>query len=397
MSAHIRRVEVRPKHARPLFARHPWLYAGSVASVDPTAGPGDEVSVYTAENKFIARGLFNPSSGLRVRLYRWEDAPLDDAFWLDRLERAIHLRTQTLGLGGEGAAYRLVSSEADGLSGLNVDRYDSWLVIQPSSLALASRLELFLPRLLAEPGVEGAVIRWDRKIAAQEGAPDTDDVVRGSLPDGPIWINEGGLEFAVDLRRGQKTGYYLDQRLNRQVAAGFAQSRDVLDLFCYSGGFGLHALHQGAASVLGIDRSASALELARANADRNGLAGATFQQSEGFAAVDELRSQGRTFGLVVCDPPKFARSARDLEDALRGYVKLNRAVLDLVEPGGMLVTCSCSGHVNPEDFLQVVARAAELAGREVRFLERRGASPDHPVATSCLESEYLKCYILAVG
>lgn len=392
------RVILRPRSARPFFARHPWVYAGSVARIDPGVSVGDEVSLFSSEGQFIARGLFNPDSSLRVRLYRWEDAPLDDAFWRAQLERAYGLRSRTLGLWNPGRAFRLVASEGDFLSGLTVDRYDRWLVVQFSSRALASRSRLFLNWLLSRPGVEGAVVRWDRWIAGQEGVAEAEPVYHGSFPEGPIEIEEEGLRSLVDLRQGQKTGLYLDQRLNRLAAARYATGRSVLDLFCYSGGFGLAALgHGGAREVLGIDRSAPALEAARENARINQLTGATYQQAEVFEAVEALREEGRTFGMVICDPPRFTRSARELEDALRGYVKLNRAVIDLVEPGGVLVTCSCSGHVSPEDFLQVIARAAELAGRRLQVLERRGASPDHPIASTCLESEYLKCYILALS
>lgn len=396
--AEIPRLMLRPRAARPFFARHPWVYAGSVGKVDDGLAAGDEVSVHSAEGKFIARGLYNPDSLMRVRLYRWEDKPLDDSFWIDRLERAARLRVETLGLNPAGGACRLVSSEGDLISGLTVDRYDRWLVVQFSSRALAARADVMWPWLLSRDGIKGAVVRWDKWIAAQEGLGEMEPEFHGEVPDGSVTIEEEGLRFAVDLRRGQKTGLYLDQRLNRLAAARFARGRDVLDLFCYTGGFSLAAArHGGARSVLGIDRSLPAIEAARGNAQLNGIEGATFEHSDVFEAVSKLRTEGKKFGLVVCDPPKFTRSVKELEDALRGYVKLNRAVMDLVEPGGVLVTCSCSGHVSAEDFLQVIARSAELAGRPAQILERRGAAPDHPVASTCLESEYLKCYIVALA
>lgn len=391
------RVTLRPRAARPFFARHPWVYVSSIDRVEGQPAAGDEVAVESAEGRFIARGLYNPAGALRVRLYRWEDAAIDREFWAGRIAAALRWRAAGLGLECPGRAFRAINSEGDFLSGLTVDRYDRWVVVQVSSLALAARREDWLGPLLEATGAAGALIRWDRRIAEQEGIDRPEDEVVGDLPDAPVPIEEHGLDYRVDLRRGQKTGMYLDQARNRLEVARLAGGRSVLDLFCYTGGFGLTALrHGGATEVLGVDRSRPAVEVARGNAARNGLEGARFEAGPVPEAVDRLRAEGRRFGLVICDPPKFAGSARELDDALRGYVRLNQSVLGLVAPDGVLATCSCSGHVGQELFTQVVARAAELAGRRVQIVARHGAAPDHPLAATCLESDYLKCYVLRV-
>jgi 23S rRNA (cytosine1962-C5)-methyltransferase len=210
-------------------------------------------------------------------------------------------------------------------------------------------------------------------------------------------VADRGLRYQVDLAEGQKTGFYLDQRENRRAAAGCFRGRRVLDMFCYSGGFSLAAAAWGAArECLGVDSSPKAIEGARANAALNGLANVTFQTGDAFAVLESLVAAGKRYGGVVLDPPKFARARRALDDALRAYHWLNRLGMSLVEPGGILVSCSCSGLVTREDFRHVILGAAQQTGRQVQLLEQRGASPDHPVALGCPESEYLKCFICRV-
>jgi 23S rRNA (cytosine1962-C5)-methyltransferase len=391
------RVVVKPRRSRPFFARHPWLFAGSIARVEGQPEPGDEVDVVSHENIFIARGLFNPRSAIRVRLYRWEPEPLDLPFWRERIESALRLRIETLGLIAPGTACRLVFSESDGLSGLIVDRFDRWIVAQFTSLSLASRRDVLLPILAELTGCEGIWLRTDRAMAEHEGLEIEESLAFGSAPPEPIPINEGGITYLVDLRGGQKTGFYLDQRDNRLALSRYARGRRVLDLFCYTGGFSLNALMPGGAEhALGFDSSGPAIELARRNAVQNGLGAARFEQADAFEALETLRASHRQFGLVVCDPPKFARSPKDLDDAVRGYLRLNRLALDVVEPGGIFATCSCSGLVDRTMFADLLARVAELSGRPIQILEQRGQAPDHPVLASCLETDYLKCFICRV-
>jgi 23S rRNA (cytosine1962-C5)-methyltransferase len=394
------RVVVKPRRARPFFARHPWVFVTSIARVEGEPAPGEEVEVFSHERQFIARGLYNPHSAIRVRLYRWENEPLDEAYWSRQIDRALRLRHDVLGLerSGPGRAYRIVSSEGDGISGLTVDRYDRFLVVQFTSLALYERRDLLLRPLLERTGAEAVLSRTERGIAEQEGLNVHDDVLVGTIPDAPVEIVEHGLTYQVDLKAGQKTGFYLDQRANRRAVADYCRDKRVLDLFCYTGGFALNALkHGGATSVLGIDSSATAIERARQNAVINQLGTARFEAADGFDTLETLRSRQERFGVVICDPPKFARHPRGIEEAIKGYLRLNRAALDVLEPDGVLVTCSCSGLVDRALFADVLGQAAELSGRPIQILEQRGQAADHPVSASCLESEYLKCFICRVA
>ncbi len=391
-------VVLKPRKARPFFARHPWVFAASIARVEGDPGPGDEVEVLSHERKFIARGLFNPHSAIRVRLYRWDGGPLDPAFWGDRIAAALRLRREVLHREAPGAAYRAVFSESDGISGLTVDRYDRWLVVQFTSLALHKRRDLLLGLLAEQTGVEGILSRSERGTAEQDGLRAEDAVVFGSLPATPVEIVENGITYWVDLKTGQKTGFYLDQRENRKAVANYCRDRRVLDLFCYTGGFSLNALrHGGAASTLGIDGSSTAIEIARHHAETNGLHAARFETGDVFEAIERLRQGEERFGAVICDPPKFARNPRGVEEALKGYLRLNRAAIEVLEPDGVLVTCSCSGLVERGLFADVMGQVAELSGRSIQILEQRGQSQDHPVSASCLETEYLKCFVCRVS
>ena len=390
------RIFLRPRRARPFFARHPWVFDSSIERVAGQPEPGDAVEVVTSEGQFVATGLYNPTSTIRVRLYRWGDGPLDEAFWSKSLTRAEQLRTAILGLGVDPSAYRLVSSEGDGLSGLTVDRYDRWLVAQFSSLALYARRELIVRLLIELTGVEGIIARTERGIAQKEGLKAGEQVTIGSIPGDPVEIVENELTFRVDLRSGQKTGFYLDQRVNRREVAGYCRGKRVLDLFCFSGGFSLNAARAGAVRALGVDSSAPAIELARQHAILNRIDTAEFQTGDVLEVLERLRSDGKKFDVVICDPPKYAKQAKDVEHALKGYLRLNMAALDVLEPDGILVTCSCSGLIGSELFADLIGTVAEQSARPIQILDQRGQAPDHPVSASCLETEYLKCLICRV-
>jgi 23S rRNA (cytosine1962-C5)-methyltransferase len=391
------RVVLRPRRARPFFARHPWVFVSSIERTVGKPEAGDQVDVETHDGQFIARGLYNPASAIRVRLYRWDDGPLDEGFWSGVLATSARLRRDTLELGAPGTACRLVFSEGDGLSGLTVDRYGRWLVAQFTSLALYTHRELILRLLVESSGADGIIARTERGIAGREGLEPGEAIIVGSIPDEPVAIVEHGLRYLVDLRPGQKTGFYLDQRVNRRVVAGYCRGARVLDLFCYSGAFSLCAVRHGeAALTLGVDSSAAAVELARRHAAINQIDRAEFEAGDVFAVVERLRIEGKRFDVVICDPPKYARQAKDVERALKGYLRLNLAALDVLEPDGILVTCSCSGLVGRELFAQVIASVAEESRRPIQILEQRGQSPDHPISASCLETEYLKCMICRV-
>lgn len=392
-------VILKPKRARPFFGRHPWVLDAAVARVEGSPADGDVVDLATHDGKFIARGLWNSASRLRVRLYAFAAAvPLDDALWRSRLESAVALR-RSLGLDARDGAARLVNSEGDDLSGLVVDRYGDYLAVQVTALAMARRLDTLAATLMDLVAPRGILLRGaDRGLAKLEGLHLPDRLLCGTAPEGPIFVREHGLTFGVDLTEGQKTGYYLDQRENRQAAARYARGRRVLDMFCYSGGFAVAcAVGGNARSVLAVDGSSRAMVLAKANADLNGAANVTVETADAFEKLDALRGAGERFGMVILDPPKFARSRATAEDALCAYHRINRVGVDLLEPGGILVTCSCSGSVSRDSFLEMLGGVAQRSGRPLQFLDCRGAGPDHPVSASCLEGEYLKCVIARVA
>ena len=392
-------VFLRPKRARPFFGKHPWVLDSAVLRVEGTPAEGDVVDLATHDGTFVARGLWNASSKLRVRLYAFDAATrLDDALWASRIASAVGLR-QSLGLDDRAGAARLINSEGDALSGLIVDRYGAWLSVQVTALAMSHRLDTICDTLESLLSPKGILLRGaERGLAKLEGLHLPDRLVRGSAPTGPIFVLEHGLKFGVDLTEGQKTGFYLDQRDNRQAAARFARGRRVLDMFCYSGGFATACSVSGQArNVLAVDSSAKATALAKANADLNGATNVIVETADAFEKLAEVSSAADRYGMVILDPPKFARSRASLDDAMRAYHRINRMAVDALEPGGILVTCSCSGSVSRDDFLVMLSGVAQRSGRTIQLLECRGAAPDHPVSASCLEGEYLKCVIARVA
>jgi 23S rRNA (cytosine1962-C5)-methyltransferase len=388
---------LKPRKARPFFGRHPWVLDSAVARIDGAPADGDVIDLVSEKGKFIARGLFNGRSRIRIRLYTWDAAEaIDPAFWQRRLEAAVAFR-RDLGYLEPAEACRVVFSESDGLSGLIVDRYADFLAVQPTALAIAQRMPLLAPILVDLLKPRGIVIRNERGMPRLEGVEIPEGHYWGEPPDGPAFITEHGIRYGVDLTTGQKTGFYVDQRENHRAAAAYCRDRRVLDMFCYSGGFALSAsILGGAREVLAVDSSERALTLARANAELNGVANIRFQVGDAFETLDQLVAAGERFGAVILDPPKFARSRASLDDALAAYHRINRMAVLALEPGGILVTCSCSGHVLREDFLHMLSGVAQRTDRHIQVLEQRGAAPDHPVSATCLETEYLKCFICRV-
>ena len=392
------RIFLKPRKARPFLGRHPWVLDSAIERIEGAPADGAIVDLYTDRAQWLARGIYNGQSRIRVRLYTWnERQALDETFWRYKLETAVRWRRQ-LYADDPATAVRLVYSEADGMSGLIVDRYGEYLVLQVTALAIAQRLDQIVPHLAELVRPRGMIVRTDREMVRLERLSLADSVAWGEAPEGPVFIVEHGLRYGVDLGAGQKTGFFLDQRDNRRAASTYFDGRKVLDLFCYSGGFALcSAALGGATEVLGIDSSPKAVALARANAELNGLSNVRFDVGDGFKALESFATENRRFGGIVLDPPKFARNRQAVEEALRAYHHLNRLAAELLEPDGILVTCSCSGHVTREDFLHMLADVAQRTGRDIQVLEQRGAAPDHPISASCLESEYLKCFICRVA
>ncbi|MHB1037385.1 MAG: class I SAM-dependent rRNA methyltransferase [Pirellulales bacterium] len=390
-------VILKPRKSRPFFGRHPWVLDTAIDRVEGEPADGDAVDLVSDKGKFVARGIFNGKSRIRVRLYTWNATePLDEAFWRQRIEMALRLRSD-LGYDDPEGVARLIFSEGDGLSGLIVDRYANYLAVQVTAQAIAVRLPQIVPMLVELAHPRGIVLRSERGVVQAEGLELRDGLHWGQMPEGPVFVTDQGLRYGIDLAEGQKTGFYLDQRENRRAAAGYLRGRRVLDAFCYSGGFALAASRLGGArEVLAIDSSAKAIALGQANAELNGVANVRFETQNCFNALESLLAAGERFGAVVLDPPKFARSRQAVNEALRAYHWLNRLAVDLLEPGGILVTCSCSGHVLREDYLMMLAGVSQHTRRDIQILEQRGAAPDHPIAATCLETEYLKCFICRV-
>ncbi len=371
-------VVLKPRRVMPFFARHPWVYAQSVARVVGSPSAGDEVDVISQEGVFIARGLFNPTSKILVRLYRWSEEPLDAAFWYARLSAACLVRSEVLNLGKEANAYRLVFSEGDDLSGLTVDRFDRWLVAEFSSVALFHRRDEFLDQLMELTGAEGILARTDRAIAAEEGLRVQDIETRGTLPAGPIPIIENGVRYEVNLGAGQKTGFYFDQRDNRRAVARYCSGKRVLDLCCFTGGFSLGALRLGgAASTLGLDSSAPAVAQAAHNASLNGLDRASFESGDVFRVLEQLGEAGERFEVVICDPPKYARHTGDVPAALKVIAVSICGGSSSARPGGNPGVLLVLGRAQPSGF----QRAARAFGRGLR-----AADPDPRAARASARS-----------
>ena len=392
-------VILKPRNALPFFNHHPWVYQGAVKHLVGEPAPGAEVLLRSDKGQFIARGLYNPHSNIRVRLYTWDEAqPLDEAHWSRRLDEAIALRRKLYGEFTPELACRLINSEGDQLSGLTVDRYGDWLLVQLTSLALAERKEIFLNLLQEKLQPKGIWLRTERGIRAAEGLEVADGLLAGEVPPRPLFITENGIRYGLDVAEGQKTGFFLDQRENRLFFSQYLKDAKVLDMFSYSGGFSLNALvHGGAREVLAVDVSEAALQLARANADLNGVGDRLKTlKGDGFKTLEHIAATDERFDAIILDPPKMARNRAGVDAALRGYLSLNQLGMSVLQPGGWLLTCSCSGHVDLSMFLDVLGRAALQAGRHLQFIAVRGPSSDHPRSAHCLESDYLKCVLCRV-
>jgi 23S rRNA (cytosine1962-C5)-methyltransferase len=374
-----------------LRRRHPWVFSGAVEKVSGKPGAGDTVAVLSADGKPLAKAAYSPRSQIRARVWTFADEEVDVAFFRARLEQAIALRA-ALPASRHTNALRLVHGESDGLPGLIVDRYADVLVAQFLAAGVERWREPILD-LLAELTACAAIFeRSDAEVRALEGLQPRVGFFRGNRNASRCPIVEYGLNFRVDVEQGQKTGFFLDQRENRQRVRDLAAGREVLDGFSYTGGFSIAALAGGAARVTAIESSAAALEVARDNLAANPLDAARieFVQGDVFGELRRLRDRGARFQLVVLDPPKFAPTAAQARNAARAYKDINLLALKLLAPGGLLATFSCSGGVSAELFQSIVAGAALDAGAHARIIERFGAAADHPVALEFPEGEYLK-------
>jgi len=423
-----------------LLRRHPWIFSGAVEHVDGAPLSGDTLAVRDAAGNFLAWAAYNASSQITARVWSWrEDESIDAEFFRRRIAHALAARRALLtspasGAGGEGVntGMRLIHAESDGLPGLIVDQYGDTLVMQIGSAGAECWRDTLADTLQQLCNPACIYERSDSDSRALEGLEQRNGVLRGILPES-VEVIEHGLRFKVDVAAGQKTGFYLDQRDNRALTETLAHDKDVLNCFCYTGGFSLYALRGGAKSVLSIDASGDALRIAEQNLANNGMdaaaltrcceasgagkaasyplpqsagcasnvsrdtARAEWLEADVFQALRKLRDQGRSFDFIILDPPKFAPTAAFAEKAARGYKDINLLAFKLLRPGGLLATYSCSGGISADLFQKIIAGAALDAGVDAQIIHHLHASADHPVLLSFPEGAYLKGLVLRVG
>ncbi len=392
------RVVLRSGKEKPVLARHPWIFSGAIARMDDGATDGDLVDVVDGRGRFLARGYVNRRSQIAIRLLTWDEDDAVDAAWLRRkLERAIEARR--LLQRDDGTALRWVNAESDGLPGLVVDQYGDYVVVQMLTLGIERLRETIVGLLQDALQPSGIFHRGDVDVRKREGLPPETGLLAGSLPPDRVEIVERGRRFWVDVKAGQKTGFYLDQRDNRARAVPYFQGAGaVLNCFAYTGGFGVYAAGASAQSVVSVDSSADALSVARENMALNGLSREADEWVVGdvFQVLRQYRDQGRTFDAIVLDPPKFAATQGQVQAACRGYKDINLLAFRLLKPGGFLLTFSCSGLVSPDLFQKVVFGAALDSSRDGQILEKLSQAPDHPILLTFPESEYLKGLVVRV-
>lgn len=377
--------------------RHPWVFSGAVERVEGAPEHGATIEIHAADGRAIALAAWSPASQIRARVWTFDaDASIDAGFLRAAIGRALDFRKR-LPVARHANAYRLIHAESDGLPGLVVDRYADVLVAQFLAAGVERWRDTILDALAEATGCEAIYERSDAEVRTLEGLAPRAGLARGDRSAARCAIVEHGLNFRVDFEHGQKTGFFLDQRENRQRIRNLAGGRTVLDAFCYSGGFAIAALAGGARQVTAIDSSRAALDVARENLAANGLDGALIELCEAdvFAHLRALRDARAQFDLVVLDPPKFAPTAAQARNAARAYKDINLLALKLLAPGGCLATFSCSGGVPMDLFQSIVAGAAVDARVDAKIIERFGAAADHPVALNFPEGDYLKGLLVA--
>ncbi|WP_454055722.1 class I SAM-dependent rRNA methyltransferase [Cupriavidus sp. Marseille-Q8015] len=391
-------ITLKPGKEKSLLRRHPWVYASGIDGTSGRCEPGATVTIRAADGRFLARGAYSPESQIRARVWTFdENEPVDHALIKRRVAAALAHRRQWV---RDTDAVRLVFGESDRLPGLIVDYYGSGergqLVCQFNSAGVEQWKTAIVQALVKETGCPNVYERSDAAVREREGLPLVTGVLAGAEPDPELSVTEHGVRYYVDVRNGHKTGFYVDQRDNRKLVGDLAQGREVLNCFCYTGGFSLAALRGGASAVTSIDSSGEALRIAANNVRLNGFdeARATWLDADVFKMLREFRAQGRQFDLIVLDPPKFAPSAQHIDRAARAYKEINLVGMQLLRPGGLLFTYSCSGAIGMELFHKIVAGAATDARADARILRRLSAGTDHPMSAAFPEGEYLKGLLL---
>lgn len=387
-------LRLRAGRERSLKRRHPWIFSGSVARVAGSPEPGDTVVVEASDGTFLAHAAYSPSSQIVARVWSFDERDvIDDAFVANRITTSAARRAPLLPR-TNGA--RLVFSEADGVPGLIADRYGAFVVVELTTAGAERWRDTIAESLAGLPSVDGVYERSDIDVRQREGLEQRVGLLRGVEPPDLLSIEEDGATYAVDVRRGHKTGFYLDQRESRRKITDLAPGRRVLDVFAYTGAFSVVAARAGAASTTSIDSSGPALALAAQNLERNGCPPGELVEADAFSDLRRLRAQAERFDLIILDPPKLAHRADQVERSTRAYKDLNLIAFQLLQPGGILVTFSCSGLLDDLLFQKVVAGAALDARRDARIIGRLHQASDHPVHLAIPETAYLKGLICQV-
>lgn len=376
---------------------HPWVFSGAVNNVSGNVENGEVVSVFNSDREFIAYGIYHNQSRVAVRLLEWHpDAAIDENWWRNRIRKAVEARQHLLTT--ETNTVRLIFAEADFIPGLIADKYADYISIQVHAAGTENVKAVIIDELTRLLQPKGIYERSDLKSREYEGLPNTNGLLSGELPPEFVDVVENGIRYKVNIIDGQKSGFYCDQRENRYLTAQYVKDKRVLDCFCYSGGFTLNSIQQGAAAVTAVDSSALAIETLERNMVVNG-----FETSAHRFILSDVNKQLRTFieeeakfDVVILDPPKYAPSRSSLEKASRAYKDLNRRGMMLLESGGLLATFSCSGAMDISTFKQVIAWAALDAGKEIQFIRQFHQPEDHPVRASFPEGEYLKGLLVRI-
>jgi len=378
--------------------KHPWIFSGAIEKVEGNPSNGETVQIFTSYKTLVGTGSFSPSSQIRVRVWSFEPAEkIDSDFFSRKISMASTLRNQIIDT-SETNAYRIINAESDGLPGLIVDRYSDFLVCQFLSSGAEFNKEIIIEILVEIFKPAGIFERSDFEVRTKEGLQPIQGLLKGTIPKDLIEVQENGFKFLVDVKSGHKTGFYLDQRDNRELISEFSKGKNVLNCFSYTGGFSVYALASGAERIMQIDSSSSALEIANKNIELNGLRLSSVESinDDVFNVLRKFRDERKSFDLIILDPPKFTESVSQVQKASRGYKDINLLAIKLLNPGGILFTFSCSGHISPELFQKIVADAALDSGREVKIIKQLTQSSDHPVSLNFPEGLYLKGLVCSV-
>ena len=387
------RVILKKNEEKRVLAGHSWVYANEAARIEGKDKNGSLAEVYAADGRFIGKGYINHLSKILVRIFIRGQEEDGEALYRERIAAAGALREKLFDPEKNNCC-RLVFAEADDLPALIIDKYADYFVLECLSLGVDQRKKIIADALVSLFSPKGIYMRGDVAVRAKEGLPLESEVLFGEIPDG-ILVRENGLTMRVDVKNGQKTGYFLDQKENRFAVRRYCRGADVLDCFCNSGGFSLNAALT-ADRVIAADISPLALENVEKNARLNGLTNIKTQCGDVFELLRSYKAAGEKFSLVVLDPPAFCKSANEVKDAYRGYKDINLLGMKLTESGGFLITCSCSHYMTFPLFEKMLAEAAKESGRRVRTVEIRTQAPDHPALLNEEETQYLKCFVLQV-